>query len=304
MSKQDFYLVVGADCEATQHAIRDPALGERAVRGLAQITAKENLKMTYFVIPTDLEASPAVYRELAAAGHEVSLHLHPADLGYEEFLGIYGPDDQHKILAEAADRFAQVMGYRSKGLCIGYASGNDYTYPVVAELGFRHGMLSIPTRILPECASVWAGAPLGMHYVNPYNRILPGWLDVVNIPCTLDPESRLWGGKHPQDLRVELVDAKNHWYTTAKAVDRQLTENTAVKYISACTHNIFHYDDPNNFRRQTLEKMIRHVRDIVGKKGGQIVGVTQQQLAAIFRKTVPIEQAKNIHLKLDTQGRN
>ncbi len=299
----DFNLLIGCDCEATQHAVRNPGLGERAVRGLMDVTEKEGLKLTLFVIPTDLEASPALYRQAVEAGHEVGLHLHPADLGYEEFLGVYGPDDQRKILSQAADRFSQVMGYRPKGVCIGYASANDYTYPVLTELGFRHGMLSIPTRILPECASVWAGASLNVHYTNPYNRVLPGWLDLVDIPCTLDPDSRMWGGKHPQDLRVELVDAKNHWYTINKAVERQIREQTVMPCISIFTHNIFEYSTPGDFRRQTLEQMIRSAKEIVTRKGGHIIGVTQEQLAEEFRKQNPLDKARNVQLKLDTRGR-
>ena len=48
--------------------------------------------------------------------------------------------------------------------------------------------------------------------------LLSGGLDFVVIPQTIDPDSRMWGGKTPLDLRVELVDAKNHWYTIHKAV--------------------------------------------------------------------------------------
>ncbi len=303
MESTTFFLMVFADCEATQHTIRDADLGERAARGLVEITEKENLRMTFFGLPTDLESRPALYRDLIKAGHTMGLHLHPADLGYEEFFGIYGPDDQRKILIEAIDRFAQVMNYKPKGICIGYGSANDYTFPILADLGFVHCTLSIPTRVLPECASVWAGAPLDMHYAHPYNRILPGWLNLVNVPNTLDPDSRMWGGKHPQDLRVELVDAKNHWYTIHKAVERQLHNDTPVKYIQICTHNTFRFDDPNDFRHQTLVKMIQHAKNIITSKGGKVVAATQGQAADAFRSKFPLDKAKEFKLKLDTRGR-
>ncbi len=304
MPNLEFRLITRADCEATQHAIKDAALGERSSRGLAEIAAGEGLRATLLVIPSDLEASPALYRELDLAGHEIGLHVHPADQGYEEFLGVYGPEDQKMIVGEAADRFAQVMGRPPASICIGYGSANDHTYPVFVELGFRHGHISIPSRVLPECASVWAGAPLDMHYAHPHNRLLPGWLDFVEVPQTLDPDSRMWGGKHPQDLRVELVDAKNHWYTIAKSVDRQVRENTPVKYIHVVTHNTYEFGREGDFRRETLVKMIRHAKKIVADKGGTVKAATMADCAREYRARCPVEKARETRLTLDTRGRN
>jgi peptidoglycan/xylan/chitin deacetylase (PgdA/CDA1 family) len=299
-----FYCAFQIDCEATQHAVNDAALGERASRGFADILESEYMVGTFFVIPTDIEASGTLYQELRQRGHEVGLHVHPADLGYEEFLGIYGPKKQHEILSVAVDRFAQVMGYRPESICVGYAAGNDYTFSVMSELGFKHGMLSIPTRVLPQCTSVWAGAPLDIHYANAYNRILPGHLDLVNIPLTIDPDSRLWGGAHPQDLRIELVDAKNHWYTIKKEVDRKIKNNSPVKYILSLTHNVFDFSDERDFRRETLQKVIKHCKAIISSAGYEATGATMSDLAQEFRKQCPLESAKETILKLDTSGRH
>jgi hypothetical protein len=304
MSRPEFSLIVRADCEATQHAIGDAALGERSTRGFIEVAGEEGLRATLLVIPTDLEASPALYRDLARAGHEIGLHVHPADQGYEEFLGVYGPDDQRRIIREAADRFAQVMGYKPRSVCIGYGSANDHTYPIFVELGFTHGHVSVPTRVLPECASVWAGAPLDMHYAHPYNRLLLGWLDFVEIPQTLDPDSRMWGGKHPQDLRVELVDAKNHWYTIAKSVDRQIHEDTPVMCLHLVTHNIFEFGTVGDFRRETMVKMIRHAKAIVAGKGGVLKPATMESCAQEYRSKCPIAKAHGFKLNLDTRGRS
>jgi hypothetical protein len=117
---------------------------------------------------------------------------------------------------------------------------------------------------------VWAGAPLDIHYAHPHNRLLAGNLHFVEIPATLDPESRHWGGKHPQDLRVELCDAKTHWYTVNKALERQRTSDTPLKIIQATTHNTFDFSAPGNFRRETLLGIIDAVRSLVavGSTGG------------------------------------
>lgn len=276
------------DCEATQPAVNNVGLGERATRGIADVLESHDLRGTFHVLPSDTAASPAMYRELHDRGHEIGLHVHPAVDGYAEFLGVYGPDDQMKILRGNCDRFAQSMGFAPETICIGYASTNDHTYGVLYDLGFRHGMTSMPSRVLPECSSIHAGAPLDVHYAHRYNRVLVGDLDYVEIPVTVDPDSRMWGGKHPQDLRVELVDAKNHWYTMHKAVQRQAQQNTPVKVLRAITHNVFEYGDEKDFRRQTMDAMIRGAKDIAAKAGLELTGATAQQIADAYRAAVPL----------------
>ena len=300
---QTAYLLFSADCESTAHAVQDAALGERNVRGLQQILAAAEARGTFFVIPTDMEAGAAMYRDLIADGHEVALHLHPADLGYEEFLGVYGPDEQRQIITEAVERFEQAAGFRPRAFRPGYASFTDHTFAILAELGFTHGGDSMPGRVLPECASVWAGAPEDPHYANAANAVIAGSLDFLEIPLTVDQASRMWGGKTPQDLRVELVDAKNHWYTIKKSLDRQTAAGAALPCLSMFTHNIFDYGEPGGFRRLTLEKMIQHAKTIAADLGYGFAGVTHQTYSELFRRRLPPEQAKGASLKLDVSGR-
>jgi hypothetical protein len=282
------WVVFGIDCESTQPAVRDAALGERASRGFADVLEAHGFQGTFYVIPTDLEAHASLYRNLRRRGHEIGLHVHPAAQGYGEFLGVCGPDEQRKILGEAAHRFAATMGERPVSICMGYASTNDHTYPILHELGFRQGPNSIPTRVLPECASIHAGAPLEPHYAHRFNRALAGDLDFVETPNTIDPDSRLWGGKHPQDLRIELVDAKNHYYTIAKAIKRQLADGTPLKSIRATTHNTFDYSDASDFRVKTLQGVIAHTIALAAESGLRIAPTTISALAAEYRRVAPI----------------
>ena len=116
--------------------------------------------------------------------------------------------------------------------------------------------------------------------------------------------SKMWGGKHAQDLRVELVDAKNHWYTSAKAVDRQIAADVPVKCLHICTHNIFEFDRETDFRRETLVKMIGHAKQIAESKDACLKGATMEALAAEYRDRVPLEQVGQVKLALDTRGRS
>ena len=300
----EFMFNFQVDCEATQRTINNPALGERAVRGLSEVLGQAGLKATFVVIPPDLKAHAALYRELEAEGHEVGLHTHPAEQGYEEFLGVYGFDDQKRIIGEGAEIFADALGHMPLTFTPGYCSANDYTFPALAALGFRHGTVSLPTRNLPQCVCVWGNSPQDVHYAHRYNRCLAGDLDFVDVPPTIDAESRMWGGAHPQDLRIELVDAKNHWYTIYKSVRRQLAAGDAlpVKYLKGSTHNIFDYSDPRDFRRETLFGVIAAIRQIVAKEGAGLVPATTADIAAAYRARVPLAPGGS-KLALDTRGR-
>jgi hypothetical protein len=118
--------------------------------------------------------------------------------------------------------------------------------------------------------------------------VLAGDLDYIEIPLTVDPESRMWGGKHPQDLRVELVDAKNHGYTIRKAVARQITSKAPVKMLRGITHNIFEFSDERDFRRQTLEGMIELTKTAAADHGLTWTPATGATIAAAYRAAVPL----------------
>ena len=300
--KTVFWVNWSIDCEATQHSIRDADIGKRGAQGYADILDDYGLKGNFFMIPGDAESNSDLYRSIQERGHELGLHLHPADEGYCEFAGLMGPDEQHEVTSRAKDRWAQAMGFEPVCFCMGYASANDYTYGVLNDLGFKFGQVGLPGRRLPETACVWEGAPLYIHYANRYNRLLPGDLDFVEIPHTIDPDSYMWGGKHPQDLRVELVDAKNHWYTMFKAVMRQKDdESLPVKVIRGVTHNTFDYSDPDNFRHQTLIDMLDGLKNIFDDSDCEHIPATLEMIVHEFRKKVLKVDPKKM-LKLDRRA--
>jgi len=298
------YFNIQVDCESTRHSVGNPALGERALRGLQRILAQTNMKATFVVIPSDIRAHAAFYRELETGGHELGLHLHPAEMGYDEFLGVYSLDDQLAMLQTAADIFAQAFGRRPECFTPGYFSANDFTFPALEQAGLRHGTVSMPTRNLPQCACVWGSSPLDLHYPHRYNRCLAGDVDFVDVPMTVDTESRLWGGAHPQDLRVELVDAKNHWYTIHKNAARQVQAGAAVpvKYLKALTHNLFDYGDERDFRRETLLGIITAAKRICEQQRCELIPATTAAVATAYRELVPRPQG-GVKLTLDTRGR-
>lgn len=302
MADTTFWVNWSMDCEATQHAVNDAGLGRRGALGFADILDANGLKGNFFVIPGDAESASELYRSIRDRGHEVGLHLHPGDEGFFEFAGVMSPDEQRELVEKAKARWTDAMGFEPVTFCMGYGSANDYTYGVLEDAGFKYGQVCIAGRRLAETACVWEGAPLYLHYANRWNRLLPGTLDFVDVPHTVDPESYMWGGKHAQDLRVELVDAKNHWYTIEKAVKRQIANpSVSVKVIRGVTHNTFDYSNPANFRRETLAGMIAAIRTIIEKAGCVMKPATLGAIVEQFRATVPKTDPKD-RLSLDRRG--
>jgi peptidoglycan/xylan/chitin deacetylase (PgdA/CDA1 family) len=281
---------IQVDCEATQRAVNDPALGARAITGLGALFAEHGLRGTFAVIPGDLCAHAALYRALMADGHEVGLHVHPGENGHPEYLGLCGPEEQEEILEHGIVTFGEVLGMRPLSFTPGYYSANDYTFPALEALGFRHGTVSLPTRDLPQCASIWGSAPLDAHYPHRYCRSLCGDVDFVEIPPTVDPSTRMWGGAHPLDLRIELVDAKNHRYTLQKAIQRLLEagDRIPVKVLKATTHNVFDFSDPRDFRRETLLGVVQAARELAERAGCRLIPATTAEIAARYRAANPL----------------
>ena len=298
------YIMVSVDCEATQVSMKNPSLGEQETAALLDVLQSHQVPATLFALPSEVEAAPSLYRQARQDGNEVGLHIHPSDLGYGEFLGVYGPETQREILADACSRFERTMETAPRSFCPGYHSANDATYGVLADMGFTHGRVSLPGRVLSACASTWAGAPLDEHYAHRWNRDLPGSLDFVNLPHTIDPDSRIWGGATPLDLRVESVGPKDHWYTMNKALERQLAQETPVAYLSIFTHNVFDYHKPESFYRATLDKMLCDAKTMIKEKGHHPLGATFEQVAQAYRDVVARPDSQETGLAHDTRGRS
>ena len=162
------YFDVQIDCEATQHAINDADLGLKAITGLREIFLETGVKGSFMVIPGDMREHQDFYRQLDSEGHDVGLHIHPADQGYDEFLGVYSFEDQVKMIQEALDIFKDTFGKYPTSFTPGYGSANDHTFPALETVGLTQGLVSIPTRDLPQCACVWGSSPLSCHYPHRY----------------------------------------------------------------------------------------------------------------------------------------
>jgi len=286
-----FHVCWTIDCESSRADINDVKLGHNAISGFSDLLEEEGWAGTFFLVDEELEPLSDLLGKKKEKGHELAFHPHPDKPGGEwEFLGVFSRSEQKEIAERAIDVFDRVLGHRPTSFRPGYASANDHTFPVFAECGFRQSSASLPGRKVTALAANWAGAPLFAHYTHPSNRFLTGGLDFVEIPISVDWESMIWGGLHPQDVRVEFTDAKNHAFTIRKIMKRQVDEGLPLKALVVLTHNLFRYGDEGNFRRDTMLGMIKTIRDCATEFGVELVGSTIDQAASAYRQAVPFQK--------------
>jgi len=271
----DFHIIFTMDCESCRPEIDDVALGRRAMRGYADLLEREGWRGTFFVVPEQLPLMTDLLEELIAGGHEIGLHFHLETAGYPSpYLGVYSFEEQLEIIGKAKETYRRALGREPGSLRPGFCSANDATFPAAHRLGFRQTSVSMPGRKMPRVAANWAGAPLFAHYAHPHNRFLEGGLDLVEIPPSVDWETMIWGGIHPQ----------NHGFLIRKVMKRQCDENLPLKALVPITHDIFDYSDPRNFRCETMQGVIAEIKRYGQELGLKLVGSTLAEAAAAFRK--------------------
>ena len=288
MKGNEFHVCWTMDCESVVPPISNPELGRGAIKGYAQILEERGWHGTFFVLPEEVAALPNLIASLTDRGHEVGMHLHPKAAGHgSDYLATFSSDAQKNIVQKGMEVFEAHLGSHPVSARPGYFSVNDSTFPVFAGCGIRQTSASAPGRRMTSLASNWAGAPLFAHYANPYNRFLTGGLDLVEIPISVDWETMIWGGLHPQDLRIEYTDAKNQSFVIEKVMRRQIAEDLPLKVLVILTHDIFRYDDAGNFRRETMLGMIETIQECAHALGVGLVGATIKGAAAAYRAAAP-----------------
>lgn len=289
MSKR-LYLCWTIDCESSHPAVNDLELGQNAIVGFADLIGSEGWAATFFSTPEETQALGSTLGNMVGRGHEVGLHPHPLTSGYpSDYLGTYSEEAQIEIAAKGCEVVSQAVGIVPTSCRPGYGSANDSTFRALAATGFQQTSASFPGRRMSKLASLWGGAPLFAHYAHPFNRCLEGGLDLVEIPISVDWESMIWGGSHPQDLRVEFTDAKNQAFLIEKVIRRQQELNLGFQSLVVLTHNIFRYDLASDFRSTTVRQMAADIKRIATEYGTEVCGVTIGAAAAAYREVSPFE---------------
>jgi hypothetical protein len=297
------------DCETplntpyTGGSEREPFFGgpaswddaERSVRGFVEqmdsLRVREGASL--FVYPDVAREQRRLFREMSDAGVEIALHLN--GLRYSRltgararWLGAMSRDEQHEALrmakADLEDSISRpCLGYRA---C--YGSANDDTFAICDELGFQ--WTSNPSgRCRTEVYADWTGSCPFPHHANRGSRLIPGDLDLYEIPVTRGLAT-FYGGDatQPLDLRVETP-------TRIIGEDRQLLrrviqenvmemqkQDVPVRVIIGASHNTNPFGNLSTYQAQTLAWVIAHARHAATEHG---LRLSAASFASILHET-------------------
>lgn len=248
---------------------------EASVRGLVERMAGLGAAAgtSLFVYPDVARHQQALYREMAAAGVEVALHLN--GLRYSrlqddraKWLGEMTEAEQREALRIAKADLEDTLGRPVLGYRACYGSANNDTLRLCDELGFRWAS-NVSNRYRPEFAANWSGSWPYPHHASAVSNLIPGTLRLFEIPVTVgltvyyDENIR-----QPLDLRVETPpDRLGEGREKLRAViEENIVEMdrraVPVRAIIGASHNTNPYGDPATYQAQNLEWVVRHAREL------------------------------------------
>lgn len=296
------HIVITMDCEpirsaqgATQ-ATSGPfsyAESESSIRAYARLAGERGFPVSFFIHPETALAHPEPFLEMEEKGACLGLHIHPYKIENTRFRNHFGAlsaSDQTDLLSESAVRWEQALGVRPRYFRPGTFSANDATGEVLARLGFRGGSLSCPGRMFPDLYAVWSGAPPDPHYLHSSFRLMPGDLDFVNVPLTVD-FSRLEtvdGRSFYRDLRPDYLEAD--YATLADNIVGQVLErDPVVPVVLLVTHNDHRFENPDDRGRKNLATVFQALATACEKHRVQPVGSTIAGICDLYRQRVDRE---------------
>lgn len=250
----------------------------RFIEGYADCAARHGWPVSFMIHPEVTHHHAELFDRLEREGACLGLHLHPwkfSDGHYRAHFGGLDPQGQVAILSEAVAVWNAGLGRRPLYFRPGTFSANDMTFGVLEYLGFRGGSVSIPGRVYPDLNAVWAGTEPDPHRANGVFRQLPGDLDFVNIPLSVDLESDEVRGtrRFCWDLRPDWVSAD--YRRIARNIVRQvLTRAPAVPVVHLVTHNDNDYSDPEDRVRGNLVSVLDEIRNACEAHEAEAVGAT------------------------------
>jgi hypothetical protein len=236
-----------------------------------------------FIVPDAAERQAGLFRELRAQGHECGMHFHSQSwqdnyLSPEahDYLGGYGPDEQYDLLAQARQQFADAVGFEPLSFRPGNCSANDHTFRVLTSLGFRCGSVSQPGRCVVRLKAVWTAACRAVHRAHAAFRLVPGSLDFVEVPLTVDM-SRTDDTFGVGDIRFETSTTPDVRQGIQDSLNWLLQSEALCTHLCFLTHNFVSYskpsDDPES-RLPVLEGALRAIAELAARYGLEPEGVT------------------------------
>jgi hypothetical protein len=288
------------DCQTPQKPGGGPdqtwEIAEAAVRGLVDLFEGEGLLPGLGLCsePEVAAHQPDLFNEMAGRGGWQAVHFQvrgyrppgaTEDYDWERPLSFYDYDEQREVLAIARDHWEQALGRRAEDYGACCHMGNDWTFPILDELGYRQCYVSGPGRYNPDpkVGHFWWGAYPFSHHASRQCRLVPGDLELyeITVTRTLNPQEVRPGVWVVPDYRPEALCDYEATMAIAEAwVEDMIRRGHPVLYLFAATHNTWDVGDQSHPRRKALETTLQVSRDLAAKLGLELVPASMAHLHA------------------------
>ncbi|MBI4182520.1 MAG: polysaccharide deacetylase family protein [Proteobacteria bacterium] len=282
---KEMQVVVTMDCERPRTETHAQATGprsyaesERFIRGYVAVAAEHGFPVSFFVHPEVALAHAALFKELAAKGSTVGLHIHPwkyMDGRYKAHFGGLSAGEQRAILSEAIGLWLHAFGTRPIYFRSGTYSANDATFAALVELGFRGSSTSLPGRVLPALNVNWAGAEPDPHRAHRCFRQLAGTMELAEMPVSVDSSVTVEkpGHRYHPDLRPDWRDMDVR-RLAGNAVAQVIARAPAIPVVNLGTHNDNDYTDPDDRVCRNFRAELEEIHAACARAGVRPVGAT------------------------------
>lgn len=300
-NRSQLFFIYFMDCQTPQKpgGGRDQTweVAELAVRGLHELFAERGLQrcLGFCSEPEVARRQPDLFREMAAHGCWQALHFQvrgyrppgaTEDYDWQRPLTWYDYDEQREVLTIARDDWEQALGLAADSFGACCAQANDYTFPILAELGFRQSYCSAPGRWNPhpKVGHLWHGAFPHPHHASSKSRLVPGDLDLYEFALTrgLEPLP----ASQPDTWTVRDCRAENElsfadtMAICEASVRDQIRRDHPVLLLHHPTHNTWDVGDRASGRRRAVETTIEVAYALAEKLGLELTPCSMAELHA------------------------
>jgi len=289
------HFAIKVDCEPL--AAKSPRCGgpesweesERTVRGIREVYEKRGLQraLNFCLTPEAAKAHAAMWREWHAEGIHLGIQPNVPGFRYPDYdrdLGEYDEAMQCRIIAEATDDFAQVLGFRPTTYVACCGSKSPFTLRLLHEAGYRQTSSPAPGRYFPERPDrTTEGVFPFPHWANRNHHLMPGDLPLCVVPNAGD----MTGGRgaRPQDLRAEKPVSEETRALYRKIVDWNLElaalMEAPVRTIVVPTHNTQHV------RLENVAYVADYVQEAAAQAGLELVPASFPEVRQALEAAMP-----------------
>ena len=227
--------------------------------------------LNFHTTPEAAVAHRDLFLELRREGCDIGLQLNVPGFRYptyEHDLGLYGREEQLRILQEATADFSDTLGFAPESYTPCCGSKNRHTYPLLVSLGYRQTHAPAAGRYFPDrpdrCTIGCFPFP---HWASATHQLVGGSLPLCVIPTTGQLTSV--GVGRPFDLRSESPPTPETHERYRLVIDQSLEiqrlVGQPVKAICVGTHNT----ERANF--ENVEYVIDYTSEAAAREGLRVV---------------------------------